>query len=293
VSASKIALLGLDWWGPGPSDFAAAAREHDVSAVVMANLRSPVDRRILNYRAASDVLVGLRVGRRIVARTVIVTSPHRLPERTLLRAKKRSRVVAWLGDAPVGERAFQYSPDLFDLIFAADPRWLEGSHALPWPHLVPDSLQTAVPSGRSEVAVIVGTPYERRVALAREVVGEGLQLVAVGGGWPTDIHSIPSMPRLRTLEWLKEARAVVVNVPHEQMRRTLNPFFFDVAAAGVPQLYVGEPDLAGHGLSGLVDMRLQSLRALMAATDRSRERELQRSVLSRHSMDSRLKELLR
>lgn len=242
MDLTRIAIAGLDWWGPSPRDFARVAERFEVDPIGLANLQSPIDRRVLKVPGARQVLLGgraLRGARK--AELLVILTPHRVPHAVLQTLRRRAAVVAWLGDEPKGPRAIRYAWSDFDAVFAADHRWVAGSIGLPWPHLVPTEACLPVEPPRMRAGAVVGTPYPDRVAAARELVSDGWDLIALGPGWPSDIPSRATMDRLATLQAIRRDRRIVINIPHRQMSRTLNPFFFDVAAAGIVQVYLGTP----------------------------------------------------
>lgn len=287
-----VALVGMRWWGPGPDDFSQLARSHSIRPVVVADLKRPIQRRMLGNRAASDSLVASRLmlqGR--TAKGFIVLAPHRVPPSLLGWMKKRGPVIAWLGDEPVGERAVRLPMTAFTRVACADPRWVPGSLWLPWPHLVPRSMTEGISEGASDSFVVVGTAYPDRVELARSIQRMGRLSVCVGSGWPDDLPAVPAMGRVDTLAWLKGREVTVLNVPHRQMLRTYNPFFFDLAAAGIPQVVMA-PTSPFRSALDLVDRcvypeELQQTRVAPSVT-----RQLQAEVLAHHSIDARLETLL-
>lgn len=285
---ADASILGLKWWGPGPADFAEAARRHVVRPVVLADLASPIDRRALRIPGLSDRLVSRRVPK-VLENLIVVTAPHRLPLRTLQRIRARGcRIVAWLGDIPEGDRSVPYGLGAYDDVFAADGRWVLGSQQMPWPHLVPESLQ--VPADgvhRGESVILVGTAYAERVAAARRLRECGIPLRVVGRGWPGDVPSMAPMPRIELLAWLRARGAGVVNMAHPQMRHTLNPFFFDLAAAGIPQIYVGSPNLAEFGLSDFQEMVVEDVMGGRFSFS-GNVNALQDLVIREHNCDARI-----
>ncbi|MFJ3304686.1 hypothetical protein ACIPSA_16475 [Streptomyces sp. NPDC086549] len=284
--------MGMRWWGPGPDDFTRLVRFHSIRPVVVADLGRPVQRRMLRSRMASDSLIASRLmARGRGAEGFIVLAPHRIPPSLLGWMKKRGPVTAWLGDEPVGARAVRFPMSAFTRVACADPRWVPGSAWLPWPHLVPQPLTERISEGTSDTFVMVGTAYPDRVELARSVHRTGRLSMCVGSGWPDDLPAVPPMGRVETLAWLKGREVTVLNVPHRQMLRTYNPFFFDLAAAGIPQIVMAPPGPFRSALD-VADRRVRPKELRDARVAPSVTRQLQAEVLAHHSVDTRLETLL-
>ena len=140
--------------------------------------------------------------------------------------------------------------------------------------------------------VIVGSGYENRRVVASELLRLGARVLAVGPDWPADIPQRHVMSRLETLRFLRRSDRVVLNVPHPQMRRTLNPFFFDLAAAGVPQLLLSQPRFVTEDLSSAVVLTRASEALDISSSElAARTHQLQRSVVVQHSLDARLNKM--
>jgi hypothetical protein len=288
----------MTWWGAGPKDFAACSKAFPAAAVVVLDLNRKLEARLASS-VLSPYLVGLRAIRAPSATLGVVLNPHRVQPYTLRALGGRyDRLVAWLGDEPSHLRPFgPAAATFYDWIIAPDPAWLgafpgDKCRILTWPHLVPRHLHG--PTGPSDGGLVfVGTAYARRVEIARLLRARGLQVSAIGSTWPSDIPHVQSMGRLETISWLKRRGAVVLNAPHSQMLHTLNPLFFDLAAAGVPQIV--ESNAAPRAIPGSIFSSTSSLSVIgldHIARASGVVGPLQQEILSNHDVDSRIREIM-
>lgn len=243
---ADILFVGIKWWGPGPDDFAALSTRHCCRSFAVVDISSRVTRRLIDHPA----LLKISVQTRLYARPkrnydlVVVTSPHRMEEGSLaLLRHTGKRIVAWLGDRPVDERSFVRTHHLYDAVYAADVSWGQSGPVVqtphPWPHLVPSGIiDNRHQVGQSGQLIVVGTAYPDRISVVQTLISLGTDVKVVGRGWPLSIPQRSPMNRLDLLAWLQRCGHTVLNLPHSQMRETFNPFFFDLAAAGIPQVCI-------------------------------------------------------
>jgi hypothetical protein len=228
----------------------------------------------------------------------VVLSPHRLSRADIERLKSRTtRIVAWVGDEPRGARAIDRVEDLFDVVYVSSPEWLRlgtTRHTLHWPHLVPDDLRARNSRQQPQKLLVVGAPYRDRMLYVRRLMAAGADLRVVGRGWPDDIPTLPMMGRLQTLRYAIDASACILNIPHEQMRKSLNPFFFDLAAADIPQVVVGlngEPAEMGFPDVTTAGLGTDLSKTHIAAAGQSAA-ALGEVVRQAHSVDARIKTMM-
>ena len=285
----RVAVIGINWGGPGPRDFESCL-PRKITGIAVADLERPVSRRTLDFPPIHRSMVTLRSLRWKSINAAIVLSPHRLTREAYKRLAHHGRIATWLQDEPVGPRTLSFDPREFGPMFAASPNWVPDAQWLPWPHLVPSS--GAVTKSRRTAAgcyAIIGSPYESRIELAERVREQGYQLVVRGLGWPSEFEALRPLGRLETLRWLSLAGHVVLNDPHPQMRLTYNPFFFDLAAAGIPQIltYWPPPFQQLHTMISFVT-REQALPSPKVAASEIDTGSLSRAVLTRHDLTARL-----
>ncbi|WP_207840728.1 hypothetical protein [Williamsia soli] len=213
----------------------------------------------------------------------------------LRQLKKRSKhLVAWIGDEPIGERDFATTFDYYDAVFAADSCWnqsgpVENIH-MPWPHLLPSYLTTLISQtvSTSHSLVIVGTAYRERVESVRALIARGMDVRIIGSGWPPDLNSEKPVDRLALIERLRRTSEVVINLPHKQMRNTRNPFFFDLAAAGIPQIIVGGSEAVDIAPPHAVISRIEDLDMNIIETARDVSERLQQWATNSQTVDDRI-----
>lgn len=243
----KGAIVGLDWWGVGPTEMAQATS--GAIAVPVWDLRKRGDRHLID-----SPIAGMLASRRMRSLRhqspfdwILVSSPHRLTTANAVTLRRHaSKLVGLLGDVPVGRRTI--SPgvsDLFDLFAVPDNDWeLPGRIANiprvvePWGSTVCDPRLLSGSTYDFERVAFVGTAYPERVELARSLSRS--HSIVTFGDWPSlpRIEQRPAASRLDTLRALRTLRALVVNAHHPQFVSGLNPQFFDFSAAGIPQFVV-------------------------------------------------------
>lgn len=243
-------FVGYSWWGAGPRDFARLAPKP--SSFLYTSYLSGLRRRLITKRL-NEIRMGAALEllpERIDL--VLILQPHSIRRDNLrVLRSKCSRMVAWIGDVPVGARDFSDSHAYFDCVVAPDTKWSQsGSVAnqqVPWPHLVDKDLQaTAARRTLSRTRlVMVGTAYPERIEGVAELRRRRIAIETIGSGWPAEFESRPAMRRTDLLKYLANQDVCVINHQHEQMRDTLNPFFFDLAACGIPQVVVNGTPTSG------------------------------------------------
>lgn len=239
-------FVGTSWWGVGAPEMARATPYS--SSAVLWNLTKRTDRLLMNSPLQLTV-AGTRLRtalKRKHFQTMFLTNPHRVSAGMIRHARKSAdRIIALLGDAPVGERRISNDVlDGIDLIALPDVNWAKGWGTsppivqAPWRSTVVSRDLFGAPMLPPHGIAFVGTAYPERVRLARKIA-EIVPVLTIGR-WPgiPGAEAIPALPREDTLRFLRSRRVAVVNVLHQQFSSGLNPQYFDYLACGIPQVVV-------------------------------------------------------
>lgn len=235
-------FIGLKWAGVGPEEMAEAT---NLDSSILWDLTSRRDRILMNS-PISDLAATWRINKVDSPRAwIVVTSPHRLSLNSAMMLKKKSsKLIALLGDNPVGSRAIRKPVlNLFDVVCVADGHWVESLSDARIPLLVHGWGSTITEKGLitanlipPETLAVVGSPYNERVAMV-EAMSKHFPMLTIGN-WPAvgQELQLPSSSRLETIATLRSHKALVLNMHHTQFVNGLNPQFYDYASAAVPQV---------------------------------------------------------
>lgn len=246
------AVVGLDWWGVGPTEMASAVP--DTQPAPLWDLQRRFDRHLIDSFAAPWISYR-RLHRALSSRNydwVIVASPHRLSGRACQFIRERTALlIGLIGDLPEGRRELSpESVELFDVLAIPDATWRESLPSAaqavvtePWGSTIHDQHLLASQPFEFERVALVGSAYPARVQLANSLAAD--HDVVTIGNWPSvpRARQVPALGRAATLSELRSSRSLVLNVHHPQFRRGLNPQFFDYAASAIPQVVIYASDL--------------------------------------------------